>query len=272
MSAAPTDTRWIDLEGAVNVRDLGGLPLAYGGTTSAGVLLRSDNLQHLTPRDVEELVERRDLSVVVDLRTGVEVEREGPGPLIADARVDVRHRSLYPEAGEATDVDVDDTTEIPAGLLPWQVHGLGGHDTDESPAVRAYLRYLRDRPDSVVGALHDIEGAPGATLVHCAAGKDRTGMVCAFALAVAGVERHAIVEDYALTGERIEQILARLKASPTYAADLDGKPAHVHAPRPETMARILELLDERHGGVTGWLTEHGFGEQAQQRLAARLTG
>ena len=95
------------LDGAVNARDLGGLPLADGGTTASGVLLRSDNLQGLTPADVGTLVDDVGVRLVVDLRTGVEVELEGPGPLVRDGRAEIRHRSLYPESGDRTDVDVE---------------------------------------------------------------------------------------------------------------------------------------------------------------------
>src|SRR6185312_12309968 len=59
----------------------------------------SDNLQGLSDDDVGRLVEDLGVRVVIDLRTGAEVELEGPGPLVADGRVDVRHRSLYPESG-----------------------------------------------------------------------------------------------------------------------------------------------------------------------------
>ena len=92
----------------------------------------------------------------------------------------------------------------------------------EPLATQYYLKYLADRPDSVVGALDDVASGPGPVLVHCAAGKDRTGVVVAMALAAVGVERSAVVEDYVLTGERIAAIMARLRASSTYAADLEG--------------------------------------------------
>ena len=75
---------WVDLEGAVNVRDLGGLPVEGGGVTAPGVLVRSDNLQGLTERDIARLVDELGVRVVVDLRTDAELELEGPGPLVAD--------------------------------------------------------------------------------------------------------------------------------------------------------------------------------------------
>jgi protein tyrosine/serine phosphatase len=246
---------WLALQGAANARDLGGLPVAGGGVTRPGVLLRTDNLQGLTPPDVRLLVEELSVRVVVDLRTGVEVAAEGPGPLTREPAVDIRHRSLYPEAGHTTDLDV----------LPWNTFDREGA-RDESPAVNAYLNYLRNRPDSVVAALRDVAYADGAAIVHCAAGKDRTGVVCALALEVAGVPREAIIADYVATDERIHGIVARLAASPTYAGDIHVEQTDRHRPRAETMQRVLELVDGRR-----WLAGHGFSEADAAALRARLT-
>jgi protein tyrosine/serine phosphatase len=250
---------WLALAGAANARDLGGLPLAGGGVTRPGGLLRTANLQGLSQADVRLLVDRLAVRVVVDLRTGVEVAGEGPGPLTREAAVEIRHRSLYPESGENTDVDV----------LPWQTFDRDGAP-EESPAVRAYLNYLRNRPDSVVAALRDVTYADGATIVHCAAGKDRTGVVCALALAVAGVPREAIIADYVATDQRIEAIVARLAASPTYAGDIHVEQTDRHRPRAETMQRLLALLDAHDGGPAGWLETHGFSAGDAGRLRARL--
>jgi protein-tyrosine phosphatase len=106
--------------------------------------------------------------------------------------------------------------------------------------------------------------------VHCAAGKDRTGMVCALALEMVGVQRAAVIADYVASGERAEPLLARLRASPTYAADLEGRPTDSHRPRAETMGRALELIDERHGGAAGWLAAHGFEAADADALRRRL--
>ena len=262
MAASTTTARWIALQGAANVRDLGGLPLRGGGSTVPGVLLRADNLQGLTARDVDHLVGDLGVRAVVDLRTDVELELEGPGPLVSEERVEIRHRSLMPEFGARTDLAAD-------GTLPWQGREFE-NDRGESGAVRAYLSYLLDRPDSVVGALRDIAYAPGGVVVHCAAGKDRTGMVCAMALEMVGVQRAAVVADYVATGERLKPLLARLRASPTYAADLEGRPEDSHRPRAETMSRALELVDERHDGAAGWLAGHGFDAVDADALRRRL--
>jgi protein-tyrosine phosphatase len=85
-----------------------------------------------------------------------------------------------------------------------------------------------------------------------------------------GVQRAAVVADYVASGERAEPLLARLRASPTYAADLEGRPADSHVPRAETMSRALELVDERYGGAAGWLAAQGFETADAEALRRRL--
>ena len=138
------------------------------------------------------------------------------------------------------------------------------------PIVRAYMSYIRRRPDSVVGSVRTIARAGGAVLVHCAAGKDRTGVVVALALDAAGVDRYTIVSDYLVTRERIEAIMARLLSSETYRAELEGHDPQHHAPIPGTMERLLELVDERFGGSAAWLADQGLNEADLERLRRRL--
>jgi hypothetical protein len=144
-------------------------------------------------------------------------------------------------------------------------------DRDRYPAdpmCGHYLGYLEDRPDQVVSALRTIAGSAGAVLVHCAAGKDRTGVVVALALSAVGVRREAIVADYVATGERTEALVERLRRSPTYADDINSKPPR--APRPDTMAAFLEEVGSRYRGTRGWLAGHGFGGADLDLLRAKL--
>ncbi len=267
--------RWVRLAGTTNMRDLGGLPTTDGGRTAAGRVLRSDNLQTLTADDVRRLVQDIGLRQVIDLRTTAEIRLEGRGPLRGVPEVVHRHFTLLPERGLRTDVfavEDDEPLDLPEGwaesLLPRQTpaHGVG-----EPPAVRSYLGYLADRPEAVVGALRALaEPGPGASVVHCAAGKDRTGVVVALALSVAGVGHDEIVRDYAMTADVIEALVRRLAASPTYAQDMERRDVASHTPRADTMDRLLALLDERFDGPAGWLTRHGFGPAEQERLRVRL--
>ncbi|MCA0145790.1 tyrosine-protein phosphatase [Blastococcus sp. LR1] len=274
--SSPGDDRWIRLDGTANTRDLGGLPTVDGGRTIPGRILRSDNLQTLTADDVRRLTGELGLRQVIDLRTTAEILLEGRGPLRDVPEVQHRHFTLLPERGHHTDVfaveEDDAPLDLQAGwtesLLPRQV---AEHDEVEPPAVRSYLGYLGQRGDNVVAALRAIaHGGPGASVVHCAAGKDRTGVVCALSLAVAGVPHEEIVADYAMTAEVIDGVVARLAASSTYAEDMDTRDIASHTPRAETMDRVLTLLDERFGGPLGWLTTHGFGPDEQAALRARL--
>jgi protein-tyrosine phosphatase len=242
---------WIALDGAVNAR-----------AVVPGVLLRADNLQALSARDVQLLVEDEALEVVLDLRTDVEVELEGPGPMAKEEAVRIEHLSLCPDSGGNTDLDADT-------VRPW---GPADEDDslDESPIVRAYMSYLRRRPDSILGSVRAIARADGAVLVQCAAGKDRTGVVVALALDAAGVDRDTIVADYLATAERIEAIMARLVSSPTYRAELAGHDAQQHAPVPGAMERLLELVEEGFGGSRNWLSAHGLAYADLERLRHRL--
>jgi protein-tyrosine phosphatase len=244
--------RWIALDGAVNAR-----------AVVPGVLLRADNLQDLSERDVRLLIEQEAVEVVLDLRTEVEIELEGPGPMTVEPAVSIEHRSLYPDTGGNTDLDA-------ATIKPWGEPDRE-QSPEETPAVRAYLSYLRRRPDSVVGSLRAIARANGAVLVHCAAGKDRTGVVVAIALDAAGVDRSTIVRDYLATAERIEAILARLISSPTYRAELEGHDPQDHAPVAGAMERVLEIVDDRLGGSVAWLRANGLSEADLDRLRRRLT-
>ena len=252
---------WIDLEGAVNARDLGGLPGQDGRQTLTGRLLRSDNLQDLSPTDVTTLVDDIGVTTVVDLRSSAELATEGPAPLDSVPGVQHAHHPVLPELGSATDA-------IAEALLTRSRRDKSSFPDD--PTCGHYLGYLEDRPDQVVAALQTITRAEGAALVHCAAGKDRTGVVVALALTAAGVRPEAVIADYAATGDRIEAILGRLRRSRTYARDIDRQPAVPHLARAETMAAFLEQMDARHGGVVRWLADHGFGDDDLDLLRVKL--
>ncbi|MCZ2848058.1 tyrosine-protein phosphatase [Modestobacter sp. VKM Ac-2978] len=277
MTSTRTD-RWLHLDGTTNTRDLGGLPTTDGGTTQFGRVLRSDNLQTLSEADVAALVEEVGLTEVVDLRTTAEILLEGRSPLRDVDSVTHRHFTLLVERGMRTDVfaaeetDEEIRAQLPAdwaeSILPRQVTP---GDAGEPPAVRSYLGYLTDGTENVLAALRSLAaGGPGAAVVHCAAGKDRTGVICALALAVAGATPEAIIADYAQTAEVIDALVAKLASSPTYAEDMTRRDVGSHTPRAESMRRVLELLDERWGGPVGWLEQHGFGADEQAALRSRL--
>ena len=256
-----TDARWVDLDGVVNMRDLGGLPTRDGGRIRPRRLIRSDNLQDLTPRAVRTLVDELGVTDIIDLRSETELREEGPGPLLRVTELTHHHHSLIPEQGRRATVEQ-------ALTMPWATVEDGGRDA--SYWAGHYLGYLSDRPDSVAAALRAISTSVGAAVVHCAAGKDRTGTVVGMALDVAGVPVDEIVADYALSGERIEAILARLADRPLYGPALSAQPLADQTPRPETMTAILGALADGFGGSAGWLRAQGWSEADVDRLRRRL--
>ncbi|MFL6079130.1 MAG: tyrosine-protein phosphatase [Ornithinibacter sp.] len=255
--------RWIELDGIVNMRDLGGLPTRDGGHTASGRLIRSDNLQDLSESDVQHLVDELGVTDVVDLRTGTELHLEGPGPLRSVEALTHHHHSLIVERAP------DESAEaVGARALPWR---------DDDPVRDAsfwaehYLGYLARRPDSVAAALEVVAKAEGAVVVHCAAGKDRTGTVVAMALDVAGVPHDEIVADYVLTGERLERIVGRLMPREAYGAALAQQKLSDQLPQGDSIRAILTAVAEGWGGAPGWLLAQGWSEADVERLRRRLT-
>ena len=255
---------WIELDGAVNARDLGDLPTEDGQKTARASLLRADNLQDLSPADITKLVRDFGVTTVVDLRSTNELEAEGPAPLDAVAGVRHAHHPVLPELGANTDVVAD------ALLVRDQRDELDRSRYPGNPVTGHYLGYLEDRPDQVVGAVRSIARSQGAALVHCAAGKDRTGVVVALALTVAGVPAQPVAADYAASGERTEAIVDRLSRSRLYARDITSKPADLQRPQAETMTAFLEQMQARYGGVASWLADNGLSPADLDALRVKL--
>jgi protein-tyrosine phosphatase len=283
---AVTTTLWIDLDGADNMRDVGGLPTWDGPRVRPGRLFRSDSLQELSNADVRRLVVDRGVRAVADLRTSKEVLEDGPGPMSREPAVRVEHHSLYPEAAASSDVAAADAAAL--GLLvsdeplepvlpssPHSAAASGGSvahaiEKEYVGAVNVYLRYLDDRADSIVAALRLISYTDGATIVHCAAGKDRTGVVVAIALREVGVTPQAIAADYARTAERIGAVFRRLGKRTAYADDVAVADSERQRPRAQTMEKLLAAGDELHGGAGTWLRANGWTEGDALALRNKL--
>lgn len=268
--------RWIELDGVHNMRDMGGLPTADGRRIRSRRLLRSENLQSLTARDVERLTGELGVTDIVDLRSDVELHLEGPGPLVHVTELTHHHHSLFPDAGVGPEAVAE--TARKAMALPWtkdrrarRASKTPERREDRTGPGEHYLGYLAARPDSVSAALTAVAASTGAVVVHCAAGKDRTGTVVAMALAVAGVSEEEIVADYVAAGsKRVEAVVSELRRRPAYADDLRGQPFHEMVPRAETMQHLLQILQDEHGGASGWLLAHGWSEEQLGQLRTKL--
>ena len=264
---------WIDLSGVVNMRDLGGLPTEDGDVVRHRRLLRSDNLQDLSERSVTTLLEEFGVTDVVDLRTHVEVAKEGDGPLRATA-IRHHHFTLYREDSHESGIPAAERA------LPWE------RDEAEAAALRGErekrgrthdefwsehsLSYLSTRPDSVVAALHAIAGSDGAAIVHCAAGKDRTGTIVGLALKMVGVPDDVVIADFAASAQKVPLILERVRLKPAYPENMKNKTVAQQSPTTETMRLLLGGLQARHGGIHGWLASQGWTQSDTDRMRHKL--
>jgi protein-tyrosine phosphatase len=239
------DGRFINLVGAFNFRDLGGLPTADGAQTRDGVLFRSDALHHLTAEDVEQIA-TLGIRTIVDLRSSIEVERTGRG-LLGQEDIDWVHAPL-------THSDPDGNYVLPPALAAGD---LGAH----------YVGSLGERTAMLATIIEQLSTAENLPVVfHCTAGKDRTGIVAALVLALVGVEREVIVEDYVLTDARMALVMDRLRASGDVPESSDPVPAGVARAEAATMITFLEAVDRGYGNATGWANAAGVTDESLASL------
>ncbi len=248
---------WIDLEGAVNVRDVGGLPAARG-RTRPNVLLRADALDALSAADVSELADRRGLGGVIDLRSDGERAERGRG------RLGTRNQVRY------TELQIIDEGQLEQRRAERERRLAAGTPTSEIMA-EGYAQLLDWGAASFLVAFRAVLNTSAAPcVVHCSAGKDRTGVLVALLLGAAEVEPEAIVADYAATGQRMAAVMARLETASHFAGMAANLPAFAFDAHPETMARFLTHLDQQWGGPIGWLATHGITEAELEAWVARF--
>jgi protein-tyrosine phosphatase len=238
----PSVDRLVRLEGARNFRDLGGYRGADGLTVRYGCLFRSGELATLTDAD-RTVVAELGIATICDLRGAAEAERMPDVPIVGAEGVelamgegDADHGNMIDRVarGEIAGVSDEDMADIYVSLLG-----------RFAPEIGSVLTLAAD-PDR------------HALLFHCAAGKDRTGLVAALLLAALGVSRDDILDDYELTNRyrsawRIAQLRPELAAR---GVDVDVMTAYFSAPR-SAMVHALATLEAGHGSLEGFLTGPG---------------
>jgi len=247
------ERRLVSLDGVHNFRDLGGYP-ADGGITRWGLVYRADGLHRLTGNDVAVLRERG-LGMVIDLRTDTELSERGRFP-VDQHEVAFHH------------LPVVDRTWTP-GEVP--VFG-NAHDF----LMWAYHDMLRVGADKLGAGLGIIAAAGDTPLVfHCAAGKDRTGLVAALLLSVLGVPNEYIAADYGKTAEgmvRMRAAWAKWAAEQgrEQVAQLNQDRAHYFESPAPVMAQLLDELAAVHGSVTDFVRSLGVTDDSIAALRQRL--
>ncbi|MGH8981269.1 MAG: tyrosine-protein phosphatase [Acidimicrobiales bacterium] len=243
--AAPFE-RHIPLESAVNFRDLGGYRTADGRTVRWRSLFRADSLSQLTQAD-RAVVRSLGVATVIDLRSLAEVD-------LARFPVD----------------------ELPVGFHHLPLVGkLPAFETFRQGAgffAGHYQEMARDSADQIAAAIAIVaQRYRHPVVVHCAAGKDRTGVLIGIVLALLDVPDETIVEDYALSNRAMEALLARVLDSVPDQREiiLEVAPAMLSA-TPANIAAMLDGLRAAHGSIEGYAAAHGAGPDVVASLRAAL--
>jgi protein tyrosine/serine phosphatase len=241
------------LQGAFNVRDLGDLPVRGRRSTRRGLVYRADSLDWLTDDDRRLLFDELGIGTVIDLRT----RREAGGDGLSDARLfpDVRVLSipLIPDEEMATE-------PFPVGNPPAVGEHYAGYLDGDGREARAVLEAIAESVDS---------GIP--VLFHCAAGRDRTGVVAALLLLLVGVTRQGVVADYLESNRFAKELTQRLSRNPMYRHHerLDTSATKVDR---RAIVRFIQLLDERYGGAREWARSAGIPDDMIEALTKNLVG
>lgn len=252
----------IELSAPVNLRDLGGIPIE-GGVLRRGLAIRADDLSIVTDAVARDLV-AGGLTAVIDLRSPEEAAITGRGPL-AGHPVAYHHLPLIPDVRASMSDSLADSIAKGAPLIEHTAMG------------QMYVGMVEGAAPQIVTALDVIAQAPGATAFHCAAGRDRTGVLAASLLLVLGATDDDIVSDYALTGPNMAAIMERTRGSMGVllrGIGLDPDAHGVRAPAQEgsmevSMRILLATLRERHGDALGPLRAAGLGDDAIATLRRR---
>ena len=242
--------RLVALEAVHNFRDLGGYASADGRRTVWRTLFRADGLYRLTPADVVAL-EPLGLRTVIDLRSAPELDERGRFPV--DAHPVIFHH-------------------LPIIDATWAMGDRPGYDRDEDFLIWAYQEMLTIGAPRFAAAF-DALAAPGAlpAVFHCAAGKDRTGLLAALILGSLGVSHDDIVADYVLTVEGMERFRVwAAREWPEWFDRMASMPPAFTAALPEAMSHILDELCAAHGTIRNYVKSIGVTEATLATLESVL--
>jgi protein-tyrosine phosphatase len=243
-------SRNLEWDGLLNARDLGGHPTEDGAETRWGSVVRTDSVRRLTAAGWQAVVDYG-VRTIVDLRSDEELAQDPP----AELPVEAVHVSFF-----------DDRPEVFE-----EVEEAGASAADHAEATRrVYLIFLEHFRPNVAAAIRAVANAPeGAAVVHCHGGKDRTGLVSAFLLRLAGVSIEEIATDYALSEERLRTRHEEWFAQAADEAELERLHRISKTPA-SSMKQVLEELERRYGSIAGYLKAGGATDEELERARARL--
>ena len=239
-------------DGCANIRDLGGHPTEDGGTTAFGAVVRADSVRRLSEAGWTQLADYG-IATIVDLRFQDELEADPP----FEVPVDVVHVPVLPD---------------PASSQWEEIQAISEAAPDAAAATTAvYLEFLGRFSEGFALAVSAVAGArEGGVLVHCMAGKDRTGLVSALLLRLAGVPVADVAADYAVSERNLAPFSGPWIAEAADERERERRRRMVATP-PAAMEAVLAELEPR-GGAAGYLRDAGVSEGDLDAVRARLRG
>jgi protein tyrosine/serine phosphatase len=243
-------------DGCLNVRDLGGHRTADGRETRYGAIVRADSVRQLSDAGWRALVDYG-IRTLIDLRADQEREEDPPG----DVPVDVLHVPFM-EADEQEWKAIEGEIEAAVAAAP-----------DSASATReVYLIFLEHFHRRAADSVRAVVRAPeGGVVIHCMGGKDRTGLLTAFLLHLAGVGKEEIAADYALSEERLRPRSEAWLAKAETDAERE-RILRISRTPADAMIGVLDALERRYGGVEGYLRAGGVTDEELALARARLVG
>lgn len=251
------EKRFVPLEGGVNLRDIGGYPTRDGRRVRWGRVYRSGTLSDLTDADLERLA-ALNLRLICDLRAAEEIERQPD--------------RLPPTPGLAY---VHLPTNAPTPLREWLHTLIFRRDALDEVVADSYIRLATTRAEAL-GAVLIRLAAPDAlpALIHCTAGKDRTGIIIALLLHLLGVADDLVFADYALSNAHYQRILHAARHDLKRTASLGLTENEVRPAMTVNAAylqRLFAHLRAEHGSLEHYLRNAaGLTEETIERLRAQL--
>jgi protein-tyrosine phosphatase len=237
--------RRVELDGMLNMRDLGGIPIGDSGRIRRGLVFRSETLQEMSPGDIAWTVERLRIRYVIDLRWPDEIEGDSSVPVLGS------------EVGYSN---------LPVGRNTIEALMLSTSGSESAGRYHVWLRSSVAEIVDVFRLMADERNLP--VIFHCAAGKDRTGMIAAMMLDLLGVTPALIVDDYLMSASTAPEVLTKLLRHEPYRRTLDRVAAAVDE---RSIASVLDHLRADWGGTAQWLLAHGLTDGQLSALRDMLT-
>ncbi|WP_435735865.1 tyrosine-protein phosphatase [Cellulosimicrobium sp. PMB13] len=275
---APTASRGpvvpgaLEIEGTWNARDVGGraVPVQGSDPLRTGVLLRTASLSRLTANGQAALADLG-VTTVLDLRGDDELARDGAD--VVPGGVTVLRRGMDPARGlgAASGAEGGARSADPAALVAGLVTAPDPAAVARRMMLGVYETFVRDAGiRATVGqVLADIAAAPGAVVVHCSAGKDRTGWVVALAQHLAGVGEADRMAEYLASAAAADGLAAVVPPIPGLDAAALGPLLTVE---PDYLDSAWDLAEREHGDIDGYLAACGVTDDVRRALVARLVG